>query len=282
MKYVLYNGSLLPAEKAQLPISRREVLFSFGIYESLKVRGGVPLFVDEHLERLEESARILDLKHSYDPDHFIDSIQKLVKANEMDEATLRIQMFGGEDAFYYVVPFPLPKYPEWYYTDGVRTISYEGERVMPRAKSNCLLLNYIALREAHRRDAVEALLVNREGNALEGTRSNLYAFHQGSVITPEKDILYGVTRKHILEWCTDSGYSVAFGPLPISAVLNKEYEGLCISSTSMGVVPIRQVDEVEMPSIEQQSDFFEFITQVNQHLKKKEDEEMWRHQTKPD
>ena len=274
MKYVLHNGALIAAEEAHLPISRREVLFSFGIYESLKVRDGVPLFVDEHLERLSESARILDLQHSYDPDHFIEAIMRLVDANEMDAATLRIQMFGGDEPFYYVVPFPLPHYPDWYYEAGIPTISYEGERVMPRAKSNCLLLNYIALREAHRQDAVEALLVNRDGNALEGTRSNLYAYRGGTVFTPEEDVLYGVTRKHILEWCGQAGYSVEYMPLPLNAILSRSYEGLFISSTSMGAVPVHSVNGTEMPSLQSQEPFAQLINKINAHLDHIEKEEI--------
>jgi len=274
MKYVLHNGALISAEEAHLPISRREVLFSFGIYESLKVRDGVTLFVEEHLERLSESARILDLQHSYDPHHFIEAITRLVEANELDEATLRIQMFGGDEPFYYVVPFPLPRYPNWYYEEGVPTISYEGERVMPRAKSNCLLLNYIALREAQRQDAVEALLVNREGNVLEGTRSNLYAYHRGAILTPEQDVLYGVTRKHILEWARQSGYNLEYTPLPRRSILKREYEGLFISSTSMGAVPVRQVDAVEMPSLHSQAKFHKLITQINAHLNRMELDEI--------
>src|SRR6056297_2496104 len=274
MKYVLHNGALISAEKARLPISRREVLFSFGIYESLKVRGGVPLFVEEHLERLSESARILDLQHSYDQAHFIDAIQRLIEANRLDDATLRIQMFGGDEPFYYVVPFPLPRYPRWYYNEGVPTISYEGERVMPRAKSNCLLLNYIALREAQRRDAVEALLVNRNGDALEGTRSNLYALQDGTLITPEEDVLYGVTRKHILEWFEREGYPLRYAPLPLKSLLKCEYDGVFISSTSMGAVPVRQIDGVEMPELTPESRFAKFIVQVNRHLLEKEVEEI--------
>ncbi len=274
MKYVLHNGALIAAEEAQLPISRREVLFSFGIYESLKVRAGVPLFVNEHLDRLSESARILDLQHSYDPDHFIEAIMRLVDANELDEATLRIQMFGGDEPFYYVVPFPLPHYPDWYYEEGVPTISYEGERVMPRAKSNCLLLNYIALREAQRQDAVEALLVNRDGNALEGTRSNLYAYRGGIVYTPEEDVLYGVTRKHILEWCGQAGYTVEYTPLSLDAMLRREYEGLFISSTSMGAVPVQYIDRIEMPLLQSQESFAQLLKNVNAHLEHIEVEEI--------
>ncbi len=274
MKFVLHNGALIAADQAHLPVSRREVMFSFGIYESLKVKAGVPLFLEEHLERLEESASILDLQHTYDPDHFIEAITRLIEANELEAATLRIQMFGGDEPFYYVVPFPLPHYPNWYYEQGVATISYAGERVMPRAKSNCLLLNYIALREAQRQNAVEALLVNRDNNALEGTRSNLYAYRDGTIFTPEDDVLYGVTRKHILEWGREFGYKIKYTPLPLTSILQKEYAGVFISSTSMGAVPVQQVDTIEMPAPQSQTDFYELIKKSNSHLNRKEIEEI--------
>ena len=242
MKYALYNGSLVPHKQALIPIEKKEVLFSFGVYESLKVKRGVPLFIDEHLGRFFDSARIMELIHPFTASDIAGGIHELIRVNKIDDATIRIQMYGGEVPFYYAFSSALPRYPERYYSEGIDVISYEGERFLPRAKSNCLLLNFMAQREADRASALEALLVNREGKVLEGSRSNLFALKDRTLVTAEDEVLHGVTRKHIIQCCGQNNIDVEYEPLRMEDILQGVYDGICISSTSMGAVPVRRFD----------------------------------------
>jgi len=244
MKYALHNGKLIPEDQALLPLRQREVLMSFGVYESLKVRGGKALFAEDHLERLYESTRILELDQPFDESHFLRGFNRLIEANHTEEATLRIELFGGDTPFYYAFCSPLPRYPAEYYSEGADAVSFPGERIFPEAKSNCLLLNYMARREASRKGSLEALLVDREGRVPEGARSNLFACRGGRIHTPGEGVLAGVTRKHILEGCREVGIEVVFEPLHLEQLLRGHFDGLFISSTSMGAIPLKRIDGI--------------------------------------
>jgi branched-subunit amino acid aminotransferase/4-amino-4-deoxychorismate lyase len=242
MKYAIRNCELIPEEEAVVPVTRREVFFGFAVYESLKVQEGVPLFIDEHLDRLFESARVLRLAHTFRRDAIADSFRRLAAANELELATLRMLLVGGDEPEFYAYATELPTYPAEYYRFGAEAISYHGERIFPRAKSNSLLLNYIAGREAAERDALEALLVDRHGRALEGTRSNLFALRGGELITAGEDVLSGVTRKHILDSFEEEGGPIHYRKMALEKLLSGECEEVFISSTSMGALPLHSID----------------------------------------
>ncbi|MFP4268569.1 MAG: aminotransferase class IV, partial [Spirochaetaceae bacterium] len=239
MRHAVRNGALIREEEAVLPVTRREVFFNFSVYESLKVIGGTPLFVEDHIERFFDSAGILELSHPFSSKAIEESIEALVKADSVEEGTVKLLLVGGEEPLYLVYTSPLEKYSPEQYSGGIKVITYPGERVLPRAKSNCLLLNYMAGREAARKGALEALLVDRKGMVTEGTRSNLFGFTPGGeLITAEEDVLFGVTRKHLLEIAYSKGIDVRFEKIGKRKIIAGAYSELCISSTSMGAMPI--------------------------------------------
>jgi branched-subunit amino acid aminotransferase/4-amino-4-deoxychorismate lyase len=271
MRYALCNGSLIPHGEALIPIEKKEVLFSFGVYESLKVREGVPLFLDEHLQRFFESARIMELSHPFDAEGISRGLYDLIEQNGVREATVRIQMYGGEDPFYYAFVSKLPRYPGWYYREGIETVSYRGERFLPRAKSNCLLLNYMAQRAAERAGAAEALLIDHDGNALEGSRSNLFALSEGKLLTPGENVLHGVTRSHIIESCRNLPLRIEYRPPKVRDIFEGRYDGIFISSTSMGAVPVRGLDGKQLSSDPaRRRALLEITEALNWHLREME------------
>jgi len=272
MTYALYNGKLIPRNQALIPIEKKEVLFSYGVYESLKVKKGIPLFLEEHIERFMESARIMELDHPFQDEEIIRGIYRLIEGEEIEEATIRLQMYGGEKPFYYAFPSPLQKYSEGFYQKGIDVISYPGERFIPAAKSNCLLLNFIAQREAAKAGAVEALLLNHAGDLLEGSRSNIFALLDTTLVTPGEGVLQGVTRKHIIEYWIQSAGIVEYRPLSLDDVLNRQYTGLYISSTSMGMVPVVRCDGKEIARSDARQRIIQVARKINEALKRRERE----------
>ena len=64
-KYFSKNGELLPVEDAVVPLANIEYQYGFGVYETIRVVHGTPYFLKDHLERLQESARLIGLEHSF-------------------------------------------------------------------------------------------------------------------------------------------------------------------------------------------------------------------------
>lgn len=270
----IFNGALIDEAEAVVPVTRREVFFNFSVYESLKVLDGVPLFAKEHVGRFMESARILGMEHPFSDSRIEDYIRKLISANNAGDATLKIQMIGGMEPHLYIFLSPLPRYKDEWYREGVSAITYHGERIFPRAKSNCLLLNYIAYREAEQAGALDALLVDREGSVTEGTRSNFYAFLGDTLVTAEEDILFGVTRHLILQAAELEGIRVSFRKIGVEELLYGNFSEPFISSTSMGAMPLRSINGLK--TREGDGGGFPRVSLLNRKVRDREAEELGR------
>jgi len=246
MKYAIKNLELIEEKDAVISITQRELFSSFGVYESIKVINGKMEYIEDHLERLFESARILKLDHSFKADSVITSLKRLLEINRDKKASLKLQLIGGKKPSLFAFTTELPGYPLEYYTQGVKVITYSGERIFPRAKSNCLLLNYMAAREASLSNALDAVLVDRDGFALEGSRSNLFALKGNTIITSEENVLYGVTRKRTLEIAEKLNLTVKFRKIALSDMQQCLFDEVFITSTSMGAIPVRFIDEIQI------------------------------------
>ncbi len=246
-RHAVRDLSVIPLKEAMLPVSVREVFFNFSVYESIKVIKGIPVFLEDHLDRLVESAGRLEIIHSFSLDDITRMIFLLIKADLVDTAAFRVQLIGGQVPMFFIFPQELPLYPEKFYTQGAYAVTYGGERIIPEVKSNSLLLNYLALREAEKSQALEALFVNRYGCVVEGTRSNLFVVSGNKLITPGKGVLAGVTRKYILHSAEKLGMEVVFEDPSLDEIQKLHYNELFISSTSMGAMPIARLDDIRLP-----------------------------------
>jgi branched-chain amino acid aminotransferase len=243
-RHAVRDLTVIPLKDAVLPVSVREVFFNFSVYESIKVVEGIPVFLKDHLERLLESAERLDISHSFSPKDISRMISLLIMTDSVTAAAFRVQLIGGLVPILFIFPKELPIYPDKYYSEGVSVITYEGERIIPEVKSNSLLLNYLAQREAEKKQALEALFIDRNGCAMEGTRSNFFAVSGNRLITPGKRILAGVTRKYILKSAEMMDMEIVFKDPPLDEILKLKFDELFISSTSMGAMPISRINTV--------------------------------------
>jgi D-alanine transaminase/branched-chain amino acid aminotransferase len=241
--HAVRNGVVIKAAEAVLPIQSKEVQFGFGVYESLKVIQGQVLYLKDHLQRLYGSADGLGLRHPYASHMISQWITALLAVDGVREATLRILLMGGSEPVLYITAMPMLSYPDTWYRQGVSVTTYNGERFLPHIKSCSLLLNYLALRAAQEAGAFEALLVDREGRVLEGTRSNFFACRGDVVHTaPDDLVLEGVTRDKILKAIRQLGFRISFDSPTLAEVSSGYYDELFISSTSMGALPVAAVD----------------------------------------
>lgn len=128
------------------------------------------------------------------------------------------------------------------YRDGATFITQSYERAFPQAKTLNMLQSYLAYRDAKRVGAYDALLLNRQGNITEGTRTNFYCIKGQTIYTPpEKDILLGVTRKAVLKVAVENGYNIVEQDIKPSDI--SLYDGAFISSTSSKIIPVKMIND---------------------------------------
>lgn len=246
-KYFSRNGEIRLIEEATIALSNIEYAYGFGVYESIRIANGMVYFLDDHIERLVESARIIGLAHAFSPASFGNSIAELMGRNDAQTCNVKILLIGGRtaaDASLNILCLN-PLFPDKkLYRDGVVTVTYEYERPVPHAKSLNMLQSYLAYRHAKDAGAYDALLIDREGYITEGTRSNFFCIWGKTLFTPkEESILLGVTRKVVLRIAAENGYEIV--QKDIEPKFLKNYDGAFLTSTSSKILPIRSIDAYE-------------------------------------
>ncbi len=236
------NGELLPLSDATVSLSNIEYQYGFGVYETVRVKEGIPYFIDEHITRLLESARIISLKHSFTAETVSRAVTQLVADIGGGTYNLKILLIGGEPQLN-IVPLN-PHFPDRkLYRDGVHCTTYVYERMFPHAKTLNMFRSYLAYSAARQVGAYDALLIDAGGNILEGTRTNFFAIKGKTLVSaPEEKILLGVTRKIVLKVADEKGYKVEHRDIPLNRL--QEYDGAFLTSTSSGIMPIKGVDDV--------------------------------------
>ncbi|MDP3989145.1 MAG: aminotransferase class IV [bacterium] len=245
------NGVILPISEAVVPLSSIEYAYGFGVYETLRIKDGKPLFLLDHIYRLLVSAKIIGLEHSFSKDDIAVYIRDLVSRVDSQTYNIKILIIGAariEDVALYIL-CSNPLFPDKrLYRDGVALITQEGERVYPHAKSLNMLESYMAYREARENDAYDALLIDRNGDIVEGTRTNFFTIKDNVIYTaPEEKILLGITRKKVLETALQNGYEVRSTNITLDTL--KDYDGAFITSTSSKILPVKKINDFEFPSI---------------------------------
>jgi branched-subunit amino acid aminotransferase/4-amino-4-deoxychorismate lyase len=114
-------------------------------------------------------------------------------------------------------------------------------RALPGYKTGNYLAGWLALQEAQRRKAREAILMNKAGHWLETSTGNLWGWADGQWWTPplNDDLLPGVTRLHLLEHLQHQGISVCKSPWSAASVY--QFEALAYSNTGVQIVPVHTV-----------------------------------------
>ena len=243
------NGEFVPADQACLPVNDLAILRGFAVFELLRTYGGRPFFLDAHIARLEDSARHIGLAFPWTRPHLAKIVGQTLARNTFAEANMRIVVTGGPSEDFMtpgnrprllVLVSAVPELPAQWYTDGVKVITTVVERPITGAKS----INYIpatmAMAEARRQGAIEALYVNRRNQVQEGTTSNVFIFDEQGLVTPGKDILPGITRRVILDLAAPR-FSVSIRDLTCEEL--RQAREVFISGTNKALVPVVQVDD---------------------------------------
>lgn len=241
--YAVVNGRRMPIEQAQTSIFNEALFYSFGVYETVKVDRGRPFYLEDHLGRLLNSAAMINLNLGVDVSTLAIWFDRLIEVDLQATWGLRILAIGDlprrDSPIIAMHANPLPTYPDDFYKDGASAVLYQGERALPTCKSLNTLVNYLARSKATQAGALEGLLYH-DGHLTEGSRSNLFAVRDGQIITPpEAMVLRGITRDIILQVMQETEYPVV--ETPVSADLS-QYDEFFISSTSMNVMPITQIE----------------------------------------
>lgn len=214
------------------------------VYEVIRMVRGSPVFFYDHLERLSESARLIKKKMIADEETLRRDVVRLVKTERRKEVNLKIVFNYKKDSSSYLVYFIEPIYPsDEQYRNGVEGILCHAERKKPASKVINHRLRSSIWQKLILEGAYEALLVNKEGQITEGSRSNIFFLKGDMLVTaPEELILNGITRKHILDICREKGIGVRLECVMADSV--SDYDAVFMTGTSPVVLPFCCIDNI--------------------------------------
>ncbi|MCU0461329.1 MAG: aminotransferase class IV [Bacteroidales bacterium] len=237
-KFIL-NGELEPCDQ----FSNAMVYEGDSVYEVIRMYKGNPVFFYDHMERLEMSTRLQQKKMLADAESLKKDIINLSKSDRKKEANLKIVFNYNKDSGNYMVYFIEPIYPtEEQYRRGVKGILFYAERKDPASKVINHKLRSSIYHKLILDGGYEALLVNEKGQVTEGSRSNIFFLKGNSLTTaPEKMILSGITRKHILDICREQNITVRMSCIKADSI--SDYEAVFMTGTSPMVLPFCCIDD---------------------------------------
>jgi 4-amino-4-deoxychorismate lyase len=208
------------------------LLRGLAAFETLRVYGGHPFALSEHLERLRESAVRMQLPEP-DAGGFTDLAHAVVVAAGTPDCLLRLTMTGGRAGGAPVsmaVALPLADDLETIRARGIAVVSLQtgidprlrqgAPWLLDGVKSTSYAVNMAAFEEARRRGADDAVFIATDGTVLEGPVTNVWWRQGRTLSTPslKLGILAGVTRAHVIRIARSLDYEVSEGSFPLRAM----------------------------------------------------------------
>ena len=211
------------------------------VYEVIRLTNGKPQFLAEHYARLENSLGAIGKPVPFSCETLEQSIADLAEEGQVRDHNIRLEVDLSGHALLYLNPTYYPS-PEQY-AEGVRTELFHGERKNPHIKMMDQTLRDATDAAIKAHDLYEVILVDRDDQITEGSRSNVFLIKNGELYTsPLRHVLPGVTRDKIIDIAKEKGIAVHEDPIPASSVA--DFDAAFISGTSPMILPIASLGDV--------------------------------------
>ena len=254
---VYLDGKFVDESEAKVSVFDHGLLYGDGVFEGIRLYGGNVFRLDEHLERLEYSAKAL-LPIPLARAELSAATCETCRVNGLRDAYIRLVVTRGVGDLG-LAPWLCPKptlfiiasrislYPQEFYDKGLAIVTVPTRRIGPAAlpptiKSLNYLNNILAKIEAKQFGALEAIMLNEQGYVAECTADNVFIVHKGGIVTPStsQGALKGVTRGAIIDIAAELGITVREANMT-------RYDVWCadecfLSGTGAEVIPVVKLD----------------------------------------
>ncbi|NNE37705.1 MAG: branched-chain amino acid transaminase [Gammaproteobacteria bacterium] len=259
---IWFDGKLVPWREASIHVLTHTLHYGMGVFEGIrayKTDEGTAIFrLEEHINRLFNSAHIMRMKIPFDASEIITACLEAVRENNLESAYIRPVVFYGSegmglraDNLKTHMAIAAWEWGTYLGSEGlekgirIKTSSYTRHHVnisMCKAKANGHYINsMLALQEAQEDGYDEALLLDVDGYVSEGSGENLFIIRNNKLYTPDCDsALEGSTRETIISLAEESGYTVT------EKRITRDEVYICdeafFTGTAAEITPIRELD----------------------------------------
>ncbi len=255
---VWMNGELVPKSQAKVSVFDHGFLYGDGVFEGIRSYNGRVFMLDEHLDRLYESAKSIWLTIPISKEQMKEAILQTLRANNLRDAYIRVVVTRGEGDLgldprkcpkpnIVIITDKIELFPSELYERGIEMVTVSVRRNSPQAlnpniKSLNYLNNILAKIEAINAGKPEGLMLTLDGYVAEGTGENIFIVKRGELLTPPPymGILKGITRQVVMKLAQGMGITVKEEVLTLHDVYTADE--CFITGTAAEIVPVVKLD----------------------------------------
>ncbi len=255
--FIYSNGTLVPKNEARTSLYDHGFLYGDGVFEGIRAYNGRIFRLNEHLDRLYDSAKAIDLKIPLSKEEMKRAIIETLKKNNLKDAYIRpIVTRGDGDLGLDPRKCPIPNVyiitQEWgamygdLYEKGLTAVTVGIRRNAPEAlppniKSLNYLNNILAKIEANVKGGDEAIMIDVHGNVSEGSGDNIFVIKNNRIFTPpHMNNLRGVTKAAAIELAVREGIEVLETNLGLFDIYTADE--VFVTGTAAEIAPITKID----------------------------------------
>ena len=255
---IYIDGKFYPEEEAKISVFDHGLLYGDGVFEGIRAYEGRIFKLEEHLARLEDSAKAILLKLPLSRKEIEKAVLETCQKNKMKSGYLRLVVTRGKGYLglspdrckkptIIIIASELELYPEKYYREGLKVVTGATWRQSPAAldpgiKSLNYLNNILAKIEGQLAGAQEVILLNPQGLVSECSGDNIFFIRHGALITPKlsSGALNGITRATVLEIARQAGWEAREDDVRRYDLFT--CEEMFLTGTGAEIVPVVEVD----------------------------------------
>ena len=251
------DGQFIPVSEAKISVLDYGFLHSDATYDTVHVRDGAFFRLDDHIDRFLAGVARLRMQLPLSRAEIRDVLHQCVALSGHRHAYVEMICTRGtsdtfsrdpRDARNRFLAFAVPygsvanedQMRRGLHVSLVDTVRIPPESVDPALKNYHWLDLIMGLYGAYDRGGETALLLDAQGNVSEGPGFNIFAVFNGALVTPDKGVLPGITRRTVMEICAAEGISCTAGPLSPDAL--RQADEVFATSTAGGVMPVTTID----------------------------------------
>lgn len=255
---IYIDGEFYSEANAKVSVFDHGLLYGDGVFEGIRFYNGRVFRLEEHLERLWDSARSICLEVPISMPAMTEALLETIRQNDMREGYIRLIVTRGvgnlglnpaqcKRPSVIIIAAAIALYPPEVYEKGLTVVTCATRRTNPASlnpavKSLNYLNNVMARIEANLAGADEALMLNDDGNVAECTADNVFVIKHGQVFTPPiyAGALRGITRSVVFEIAAELGIKITETDLTRHDVFIADE--CFLTGTAAEVIPVIMAD----------------------------------------
>jgi len=259
---IYLDGALVDSADAKISVFDHGLLYGDGVFEGIRLYGGNVFRLEEHLERLEYSAKAILLTLPWSRKELSDAVCETCRANGLTDAYIRLVVTRGvgdlglspwscKKPSIFIIADKIALYPAKYYVEGLEIVTVPTRRMNPAALSPAIkslnyLNNILAKIEAKQFGVLEAIMLNDQGFVAECTGDNIFIVHKGTIYTPssQQGALKGITRDAVFAIAKEIDVPMEEHDLTRYDVWNADE--VFLTGTGAEVIPVVKLDGREI------------------------------------